>query len=82
VIDDDGRNNSYMKINEIDEEFYCHVLFDEPNERQECIADEAKESVEELLHSQEKDMINDAVVEPKRTPDVPQSTENLPFGEK
>jgi hypothetical protein len=28
---------------EVDEKFYCHILFDGPNERHEGIAKEAKE---------------------------------------
>jgi hypothetical protein len=34
------------------------------------------------LCSKKKDMIDDAAVEPKRAPNVPQSAENLLFGEK
>jgi hypothetical protein len=49
----------------------CHILFNEPNERHEGIADEAKNAVEESLCSKEKDMIDDAAVVPRRAPDIP-----------
>ena len=82
MIDDDGGNDWYRKKDEVDEEFHCHILFNEPNERHEGIADEAKNAVEESLCSNEKDMIDDAAVVPKGAPDIPYSTENLPFVRK
>jgi hypothetical protein len=67
MIDDDGGDDRYRKKDEIDEEFHCSVLSNEPDERHEGISDEAKE----LLCSKEKDMIDDAAVVPKRTPYIP-----------
>jgi hypothetical protein len=71
MIDDDGRNDGYRKKDEVDEEFHCHILFNEPNERHDGIADEAKNAVEESLRSKEKDMIENAAVVPKGAPDLP-----------
>jgi hypothetical protein len=82
VINESGRDDSNRKKNEVDEKFYCHILSDEPNERHEGIAKEAKEAVEEPLRSKEKNMIDDSAVIPKRNPDIPQRTENLLFGGK
>jgi hypothetical protein len=38
VIDEEGRNECNWKKDEVDEEFYCHILFDERSKEDEGVA--------------------------------------------
>jgi hypothetical protein len=62
VIDEDSRNDCNGKKDEVDEEFYCHILFNEQGKREEDVPESAEGDKEEALVEQKHVVIDDATV--------------------
>jgi hypothetical protein len=68
VIDEDCRNDGNGKKDEVDEEFYCYLLFDERNESEENSPESAEEDAEDSLGEKKNVVIDGTAVVPKGVP--------------
>jgi hypothetical protein len=67
-IDEDGRNDCNRKKDEVDKEFYCHVLFDGRSKVYEGIPESAGDEIEEAVKAEKEVVINNATVIPESGP--------------
>jgi hypothetical protein len=73
MINNDGWNDGDRKEEEVDEEFYSDVPFDEESKGHESIPKCTKEEAEYSLREEKYVVINSGTVIPNRGPKVPYS---------